>query len=51
MVKGEKKLVCVHRKGATRAFGPDADGLPPEYSENWSTGPGARVQWGLVHGC
>jgi tRNA-splicing ligase RtcB len=23
--------VCVHRKGATRAFGPGAPGLPPEY--------------------
>jgi tRNA-splicing ligase RtcB len=33
MVKGEKKLVCVHRKGATRAFGPGAEGLPPEYAE------------------
>jgi len=23
--------VCVHRKGATRAFGPGFEGLPPEY--------------------
>jgi len=23
--------VCVHRKGATRAFGPGSPGLPPEY--------------------
>ncbi len=28
---GRKVKVCVHRKGATRAFGPGAPGLPPEY--------------------
>jgi len=32
-VGGEKKTVCVHRKGATRAFGPGSDGLPEEYAE------------------
>lgn len=32
-VSGEKIKVCVHRKGATRAFGPGAPGLPEEYSE------------------
>lgn len=32
-VNGEKIKVCVHRKGATRAFGPGAPGLPEEYSE------------------
>jgi tRNA-splicing ligase RtcB (3'-phosphate/5'-hydroxy nucleic acid ligase) len=31
LVDGEKVKVCVHRKGATRAFGPGAPGLPPEY--------------------
>jgi tRNA-splicing ligase RtcB len=30
-VDGEKRRVCVHRKGATRAFGPGFEGLPPEY--------------------
>ncbi len=30
-VDGRKIKVCVHRKGATRAFGPGAPGLPPEY--------------------
>jgi tRNA-splicing ligase RtcB (3'-phosphate/5'-hydroxy nucleic acid ligase) len=25
--------VCVHRKGATRAFGPGSPGLPPEYEK------------------
>lgn len=30
-VDGERMKVCVHRKGATRAFGPGAQGLPPEY--------------------
>ncbi|MCP4143131.1 MAG: RtcB family protein [Chloroflexi bacterium] len=32
-IKGEKIKVCVHRKGATRAFGPGAPGLPPEYQK------------------
>jgi tRNA-splicing ligase RtcB len=30
-VDGETVEVCVHRKGATRAFGPGFQGLPPEY--------------------
>ena len=30
-VDGERVRVCVHRKGATRAFGPGSEGLPPEY--------------------
>jgi tRNA-splicing ligase RtcB len=30
-VEGKAMKVCVHRKGATRAFGPGAPGLPPEY--------------------
>jgi tRNA-splicing ligase RtcB len=30
-VEGRPVRVCVHRKGATRAFGPGAPGLPPEY--------------------
>ncbi len=30
-VNGARLKVCVHRKGATRAFGPGAPGLPPEY--------------------
>jgi len=30
-VGGERVKVCVHRKGATRAFGPGFEGLPPEY--------------------
>jgi len=28
MVDGQAMRVCVHRKGATRAFGPDSPGLP-----------------------
>ena len=28
---GRRVKVCVHRKGATRAFGPGFEGLPPEY--------------------
>ncbi len=31
IVEGERIEVCVHRKGATRAFGPGSPGLPPEY--------------------
>jgi len=30
-VEGERLKVCVHRKGATRAFGPGFEGLPEEY--------------------
>jgi tRNA-splicing ligase RtcB len=30
-IDGKPVKVCVHRKGATRAFGPGAPGLPPEY--------------------
>ncbi len=32
-VNGEKKRLCVHRKGATRAFGPYSEGLPAAYQE------------------
>ena len=32
-IDGKLHKVCVHRKGATRAFGPGAPGLPAEYSE------------------
>ena len=30
-VDGEERLVCVHRKGATRAFGPGHPGVPEPY--------------------
>jgi tRNA-splicing ligase RtcB len=30
---GKVQLVCVHRKGATRAFGPGAEDLPDDYRE------------------
>ncbi len=30
-IEEEELTVCVHRKGATRAFGPGFRGLPPEY--------------------
>ena len=32
-VNGETVEVCVHRKGATRAFGPGFEELPPEYQK------------------
>ncbi len=31
LIDGKKRRVCVHRKGATRAFGPGFEDLPPEY--------------------
>lgn len=31
VIEGERIKVCVHRKGATRAFGPGFQGLPEEY--------------------
>ena len=33
VVDGNPLKVCVHRKGATRAFGPGAPGLPAEYQQ------------------
>jgi tRNA-splicing ligase RtcB len=33
LVDGMPLKVCVHRKGATRAFGPGTSGLPPEYQD------------------
>lgn len=30
-IDGQRLKVCVHRKGATRAWGPETPGLPPEY--------------------
>ena len=30
-IDGKEKLLCVHRKGATRAFGPDHPDLPDKY--------------------
>ncbi|MDY6846035.1 MAG: RtcB family protein [Chloroflexota bacterium] len=32
-IYGEEKRVCIHRKGATRAFGPGSEGLPDAYAE------------------
>ena len=33
VIDGEEMEVCVHRKGATRAFGPGYAGLPDEYKK------------------
>lgn len=33
VIDGKPIKVCVHRKGATRAFGPGAPELPPEYQD------------------
>ncbi|MEX2162065.1 MAG: RtcB family protein [Anaerolineales bacterium] len=32
-IEGKDLRVCVHRKGATRAFGPGSPGLPPEFDK------------------
>jgi len=32
-VDGEKKMLCVHRKGATRSFGPGRKEVPEDYQE------------------
>jgi len=32
-INGEVRTVCVHRKGATRAFGPGSEDLPEDYTE------------------
>lgn len=32
-INGEEMTVCVHRKGATRAFGPKAPGVPQVYQD------------------
>jgi tRNA-splicing ligase RtcB len=31
-IDAKKRTVCIHRKGATRAFGPGSAGLPEEYA-------------------
>jgi tRNA-splicing ligase RtcB len=33
MVDGQEKLLCVHRKGATRAFGPGNPAIPDRYKK------------------
>lgn len=33
VIEGEEKQVCVHRKGATRAFGPGSEDIPEDYAE------------------
>jgi tRNA-splicing ligase RtcB len=32
-VDGRRMRLCVHRKGATRAFGPGYEGLPADYQD------------------
>ncbi|MBU0980457.1 MAG: RtcB family protein [Nanoarchaeota archaeon] len=33
MIDGEKKKLCVHRKGATRSFGPGKEEVPEDYRD------------------
>ena len=46
IVDGRERRLCVHRKGATRAFAPDCGEVPPEYRRDrrarahpWRYGP------------
>lgn len=32
-IDGKQKEVCIHRKGATRSFGPDCLGIPDDYKD------------------
>ena len=50
IVKGKPVKVCVHRKGATRAFGPGTEGLPDEYKKIASPSWSPEV-WGRHPGC
>ena len=49
-IDGRQVKVCVHRKGATRAFGPGSPGLPPEYRK---IGQPVIIpaQWVQLRGC
>ena len=51
-IAGEQVEVCVHRKGATRAFGPGFEGLPGEYRSIGQPvlvpGSMGTASWGLV---
>ena len=54
-IEGNRIKVCVHRKGATRAFGPGNEGLPHEYRllDNlcWYRAAWVHASWVLVgHG-
>ena len=31
IIRGEKKMICIHRKGATRSFGPGRKEIPEKY--------------------
>ena len=33
IIDGKKKMVCVHRKGATRSYGPDNKDIPKKYQK------------------
>ena len=49
-VQGEKKKVCVHRKGATRAFLP-AISNSPLTTENWDSPCSFPVTWAGIPTC
>jgi tRNA-splicing ligase RtcB len=49
-VDGRRRLLCVHRKGATRAFGPGHPALPARYRETGQPviNPGSMGTWSYV---
>jgi tRNA-splicing ligase RtcB len=49
-VDGRRRLLCVHRKGATRAFGPGHPSLPERYREVGQPviNPGSMGTWSYV---
>ena len=50
MIDGEEMEVCVHRKGATRAFGPGYEGLP-QNTKRLDNRYLCLEVWGLLPGC
>ncbi len=38
IVDGKERSLLVHRKGATRAFGPQMQDVPEKYKDMWSAG-------------
>ena len=46
--EGKRGEVCVHRKGATRAFGPDAPDLPPDLARYRPAGHHPRQHGNIV---
>ncbi len=50
-IDGRKEKVCVHRKGATRAFGPGHEGIPAGISDRSDSPCWFQARWGPLPGC